>query len=260
MLTRWTEVLPVGTLRQAAITGGFDVREVGTQLERIAHELEGDMIEALVGPIQRQGPDELPTVDAAFLAEIQIGSFVRELIPRQLANLREILAVLFEQGPEPDILAAIQQTTGLTKFQTRAVENFRLRQLGIGQPPDVTAFRTKTYAKRLLSRRANLIARHESVTLANRIVEDRARAAGGMLKQWVSARDGGVEGICLSLDVGTRIPIADSFVSSFGSFGRPPAHIGCRCILEIVKATVAALSFALRRNRIFVPSSYRRAA
>lgn len=256
MLSQWTEVLSVGTLRQAAIAGGFDVREVGGMLDRIAQDLQGDMIEALVGPIRRQGPgDELPPIDAARLAELQIGEFVRELSKRQLVNLREILAILFEQGPEPDILAAIQQTTGLTKFQTRAVENFRLRQLGIGQPPDVAAFRTKAYAKRLLSRRANLIARHESVTLANRIVEDRARAAGGMLKQWVSARDGGVEDICLSLDNGRRIPIGDSFVGLI-TVGRPPAHIGCRCILEILKATVLTLS----RSRIFVPSSYRRAA
>jgi len=238
-------------LRIAAAMG--QIPPIAPAIERRWAAYIDQMIAALTGPmpIARAAPAPDPEeqrrrerlfISAQELARRQIGALIRELSPAQLQAVRAQLAALMEFGPRPDVLAAIGQATGLTTPQTESVANFYRQRVDQGIAPGPAVAATQNYADRLLDLRARTIARHEAVTYTNQLVLERAAAAtsagGTIVKQWVSARDGRVDGglptgICRVLDDGSRIPVDQPFEYLGESFDAPPAHIGCRCLVEI---------------------------
>lgn len=236
----WRRIVTPQTLRDARLAGGLDVNLfvhlMGFELDRRVDEL----VRALTGPILRADLDDFTTPLGALttetLARNQIGDLVVDLTARQRANLQEQLVALFAEGPTDDILQGIAASTGLTSRQTRSVQNLRRRLIRDGIPRGTAVRRAQEHAGRLLRRRARLIARTEAVRFTALIVEERAKTVPGMLKQWVSARDGNVEEICVSLDNGAKIGPKDLFQGLSGPIARPPAHPGCRCVLELSKA------------------------
>lgn len=221
------------------------------QLERTItqrwHGYVEQMVQALLQPVRLARADADPISDAAFrsaeeLARRQIGQLIRELSPAQLAAVRQQLATLLQLGPTPEVLQAIARATGLTSQQTQQVANTFRRALENGMGPGTAMQTAQAHADRLLEQRAQTIARHEAVDYTNQLVLARGRAVdagtGIIVKQWVSARDlrvdgGNPLGVCRLLDDNARIPIDEPFVVDGEMYDAPPAHIGCRCLLEI---------------------------
>ena len=236
----WTRVVTVEDLRDIRRSLGVDVSALGVQLALETGRREKQLVDALTrGAIERADAEDFVTplgpLTVQTLAENQIGRLVVEVDAGALRNLREQLVQLFQEGPTDDVLRGIAASTGLTRRQTRAVQNFRRRLLEGGTSVTSAGRQAEAYALRSLRRRAQLIARTESVRFTSAIVEARALEVGNMVKQWVSARDGNVEGICQSLDNGQRVPAGGTFSGISGQIGRPPAHPGCRCVLELSK-------------------------
>lgn len=212
------------------------------------HQYVERMVLALLQPVRLER-DALPDPTAARLAQTaeelarrQIGNLIQQITPAQLLAVQMQIAKLIQLGPTPQVLAAIGQATGLTAQQTQAVANVYRAQLESGAGAGQAADAAQAYADRLLEQRARTIARNEAVTYTNQLILERGRAAdfgqGVITKQWVSARDGRVDGglpsgICAQLDDNARIPIDQPFEAKGQTLDAPPAHIGCRCIVEI---------------------------
>lgn len=204
------------------------------ELERRREQLA----QALVGPgLTKDAFDDYATplgpLTTKTLADNQIGDLIRGTLG-QRAQVRRALRELFAYGPTESILASIGSTVGLTERMQNAVYRRRDKLLEAGASAAEAARESKAYGRRLKAYRARLIARTESVRFTSMIVEETARQAGpGYVKQWVSARDVDVEATCEALDNGEKVPIDTNFSASGGGHGRPPAHPGCRCVLEI---------------------------
>lgn len=241
-LTEIRGLLQAGDLRIAAAMNR------PPQLEPVIlqrwHGYVEQLVQALVTPVRltRTAPDPVGAQTAEDLARRQIGALIRELSPAQLAAVQMQIAKLVELGPTPTLLGAIAQATGLTSQQTRQVANAYQAALAQGVPPGRAMLTAQAFADRLLAQRAQTIARHEAVTYTNQLVLERGRAVdagnGIVTKQWVSARDGRVDGglisgVCRQLDNNDRIPVDEPFVFEGETFDGPPAHIGCRCVVEI---------------------------
>lgn len=207
-------------------------------LERHLAQRELDLALALAQPITKEQEHDRPPPGAgAFeLARLRIAELVREIGPKQLLAIQEQLAALAQLGPTPEILSAIGRTTGLTARQAQAVARMVQQQLGQGATEHAAAAAGRRHAARLLEYRSNLIARTEAVRYTNDLVELRARDVGRpVVKQWVSARDANVDGgrplgPCNVNDNDQQIPLDGQFPSGHE---KPPAHPGCRCVLEI---------------------------
>lgn len=241
ILRSWNGLVDTDSLRDVARAGTGDADVLLRGLETATRPREAELVRGLVGPIERAELEEFTTplgpVAVDTLARAQVGDLVRDLFGRARDNLRELLVVLMREGPTDDVLASIASSTGLTRRQTIAVQNLRRRLLEEGVSRATAGRRATDYAERVLRRRARLIARTEAVRFTSALVEARALQAGNMVKQWVSARDGAVEELCLSLDNGQQVPAAGMFQGLSGGIARPPAHPGCRCILEITRIT-----------------------
>ncbi len=241
ILQSWSRVVTVEELRRAARFGAVDLSVLSSAMGLEARRRTDQLVEAItLERIQRDELEEFLTplgpVTVETLAREQIGQRVVELEAGALKTLRAQLVVVMREGPTDDILAAIAQTTGLTTRQTMAVANLQRRLIEQGVGATQASSQAAAYARRSLRRRARLIARTEAVDFTARIVEERGLQVGNMSKQWVSARDGGVEEICTSLDNGQKVPVGQMFSGLSGSIGRPTAHPGCRCVLELSRA------------------------
>jgi len=217
------------------------------KLLQVWHGYVEQLVQALLAPVRltRAEPDPIggPAARSAEeLARQQLGRLIAELSPTQLAAVQVQIAKLLEFGPSPEVLGAIGQATGLTALQTRQVANAYAAALAQGMSPGRAMLTAQGIADQLLAQRAQTIARQEAVTYTNQLVLQRGRAVdagtGVITKQWVSARDGRVDGgllfgVCRQLDDNTRIPIDAPFTFAGFEYDAPPAHIGCRCILEI---------------------------
>lgn len=229
-------ILDPGQLRVTWMMGSPP--QIADRIEAVLRRVEDELVSALALPIRKQEEFDLPTSPET-LARRQIGELIQGLGPRQLRTIREQLAVLMEDGPREEILSALSETTGLTERQARAVANHLRRNLEGGMSRGAAERAARNYAARLLQHRARLIARNEAVTYTNQVVQARGEAVGNVQKQWLSARDNDVDKIyCAVLDNDERIAIREEFVVTEGPargevFRHPPAHVGCRCLIEL---------------------------
>lgn len=234
------EIFTPGELQLAAAMGGQVapdrlIQTVVNRLRALQPELEAALRDG-TRPLERQFPATTP----ADLAAHQVAELIREIGPRQLAAVREQLAILMEQGPRPDLVRAIGQATGLTKRQAAQVGRIVQAQLAGGASRPAAMRAGRAAATRLLDFRTRLIARTEAVRYTNDLVQLRAEtvAAGGrtVRRQWLSARDGNVDGgnplgPCALNDNGELVGLQETFRSGHS---RPPAHPGCRCVIELL--------------------------
>lgn len=241
LLAEIRRTMDAAEFRGAVVFGQIHPSQIAA-LERVWQRHVGEMVSALAMPVRKAEDDPFGNTSPDELAARQIGDLIRELGPAQLIAVRQQLTALMDLGPQPEIIQAIGQATGLTKRQAAAVAAFLQRQLDDGASRMTAARAAQNYANRLLDLRARTIARHEAVTFTNQLVLEQGRAVGGagalMTKQWVSSRDDRVDGgdplgVCRLLDNNERIPIDQDFVVDGETFDGPPAHVGCRCLVEI---------------------------
>jgi uncharacterized protein with gpF-like domain len=170
------------------------------------------------------------------ITNAQLGDLIRQLSIQQMETVRRQLAALVQHGATEDILLAIGDTTGLTAQQSTAVRNTYetvLRESG----PGAAVRAADRHRERLTEYRANLIARTEATRYLGSVVHARGEQMGGnVVKAWVSARDVNVDagnrinGPCVVGDDGLWYPMHEPFANGLM---QPPAHPGCRCLIEI---------------------------
>ncbi len=229
------DVITVRALRSAFDAGAL-LASTLVSVQAHVRKHQDRILEALTGDPERaifKADDAISAITVDEIAALQVGDLIAGLSDRQLRTAQEALAVLFERGPTADVLAMISDATGLTRRQLRAVNNAHLSALDDGLSKAAAARAAARARKRLLKMRAQLIARTESVRLTAAITQRFGiETLGATQKRWISARDNDVEGICLALDKpSVVVGINDPFPTGHM---HPPAHAGCRCVLELL--------------------------
>ena len=166
-----------------------------------------------------------------------IGTEAREII-------RDAVSLGFQLGNPPRQMAdIIEASIGLTARDAAAVQRRLALHIEQGMNEDLASERASAYADELLGRRAENIARTETVaaeaqgTLQSwRVAEDEGLIVTGTQKQWIAAMgsDRTCE-ICEELDGMDPVDLDASWDSSFvGLVSAPPSHPSCRCALGLV--------------------------
>jgi len=151
----------------------------------------------------------------------------------QLEVVQDTLSQGFDDGDRAEyIYAEIEGNIGLTEREYTAVENRRQLHLASGLSGDKANSLTDVYKKQLLHKRAERIARTETI----------AAQAAGRQAAWQSAQDAGILPevervwmappdacyICASLD-GKTAPLGGEYESIKGPIQGPVAHPHCEC-------------------------------
>lgn len=178
--------------------------------------------------------------------------------------IQDIVSRGLREGVAPRSQARlIQQIVGLTPRDALAVDRFKTGMLQDGIREALAGDRVERMARRLLRRRAENIARTETVRASNLGTQfgwDAAQDAGllpqGTQKVWIATEDSRTCPICAVLD-GNTVDLGDNFdvsveATAFTIEGQeirvtatrpmkrpsttrtPPAHNSCRCSLGLV--------------------------
>lgn len=188
---------------------------------------------------------EVPTVpinpySLAWITE-HSGDLIREISDSQKQTIRDIIYDGFSQGKRAEaIIAEIQDTVGLLPQERAAV----LRRQALHEDAGLSQRRieelTDKYREQLLKKRAQRIARTETIAAqaqgrndAWRLARESGALPRDVVRTWVAAPESPNPGrpcaICLDLDTKTA-PIGQPYDSLFlGTVPRPPAHPHCRC-------------------------------
>jgi hypothetical protein len=187
---------------------------------------------------------------AGELPVVQMNPYSIEWIKRRLSEFRlqsitepqkevvmEILGEGFEQGLRPElILNDIKKNIGLTARQYAAVQKRRLLHEAAGLAPAKIETLITKYTDKLLTQRAQMIARTETIAAqatgrhTSWQLADEAGVLPPVVREWVSAPSSPNPTrpcpICLGLD-GTTAPINGVYESSIiGEVVGPPSHPG----------------------------------
>lgn len=175
-----------------------------------------------------------------------IDSHAAELVTQVSNETKKAIAAVirgaFEQGDPPRKAAmAIRPLVGLTERDSKAVMNYWRTVASDGNRTARTASdMADTYGRRLHRRRAELIARTETINASaagSRFSFEQAQAQGltlpGSMQEWIAA----VESKrtcprCLAMD-GQRVPIGQPFQSDIGPIMGPTLHPACRCAVSL---------------------------
>jgi len=170
------------------------------------------------------------------------GELITQVTEESRKAIRGIIRQAFEEGGHPYQQAKkIIQHIGLTERQSRAVENFRRRQLEAGVSKAEADKRAEAYTRRLLWDRAENIARTETLTASNAgqhlawlDAKDKGLLPTNFMKEYVTTPDDRRCPQCLSID-GQRKPIDAPFDTPYGPKMYPPIHPSCRCATGLVE-------------------------
>jgi len=170
------------------------------------------------------------------------GELITQVTEESRRAIRNIIRQAFEEGGHPyEQAKKIIQHIGLTERQSRAVENFRRRQLEAGVSKAEADKRAEAYAKRLLRDRAERIARTETMMASNAgqhlawlDAKDKGLLPANFMKEYITTPDDRRCPQCLEID-GRRKPIDAPFDTPFGPRMYPPIHVNCRCVASLVE-------------------------
>lgn len=173
-------------------------------------------------------------------------AMVEGVTARARADIRDAVEAGMVRGvPVRQTARAIRESIGLDPRQRKAVSRLVDQLTAEGRTDEEVEAAAAKYGDRLLARRAETIARTETMAASNQGVLDSWRQArsdgllpGGMLKQWIHGA--GSERTCpICTDLGEQdpIPMDESWVSDVTGeqYERPPAHPNCRCTMGLVR-------------------------
>lgn len=213
--------------------------------------------------IQKADFDTSPK-DPDVLAHLNrvIADLVTEITEEHKKVIRDVI-IKSSTGTVSDreIIDTIKRVTGLRSDQLLAADNFRQRMLEKGKSPSEVERMAKSFEKRMLGKRADMIARTESMNAANegqQIGWDKASRAGAFDRsraslEWVTAMDDLVCPTCNSMN-GVKRPYTGSWrveirrpivikgsVRGSKSTGRilevkipNRVHPNCRCVAKLI--------------------------
>lgn len=191
----------------------------------------GGSVGGPVGPINFRFDAKHP--ESIAWAEHHAAELVTQIGDDTRDAIRLIVVRGFDEGTPPRPLARlIREGIGLTERDAGAVMN-RRAELIEADDPDAEE-KALAYEDKLLNRRAETIARTESIRAAHEGQQMRWEQAieNGLLtgdeeKVWIASED--ACDICLDLD-GQTVPILAEFPD-----GDPPRHPNCRCSTGIAE-------------------------
>lgn len=198
-------------------------------------------------------------------------AFVQKMVAQAKNVVRDSLIEMLRQGADPEEIALhLKQVIGLNARQAKAVENFRRMLLNGDRAALTRALRDRRfdatverwvsgelpideakaeamvarYADRMLTHRAETIARTESLNAATSGVREayvQAVKSGRLLdseakKFWLTAADERVCGICASIPPLNEggISVLRPYLSAAGPVMGPTVHPSCRCTERFV--------------------------
>ena len=184
-------------------------------------------------------------------AERHAATLVTEVTRETKQAIRQIVAQGIISGRPPRQQAlAIREIVGLTRRDAGAVDKFYTGLIEEGWGEDRAAKEARRYHDRLLRRRAENIARTETMTAANRgqqMAWEQATEQGWLNREtirrvWIATEDDRTCPRCMSLD-DTTVELNESFREADETAPRgiavttltPPLHPGCRCALGLVE-------------------------
>ena len=187
---------------------------------------------------------ELDNPHAAEYAREQTATLVERVTTETRAAIREIVGRGYVEGLHPyEQARAIRPMLGLTERDAKAARNRLQALLDDGQEPARALKGAERYEEKLLRRRAENIARTETLSAEN-AGQDAAwstAADAGLLDQETTWREWiATPGSDRTCDIcapmhGQRRRMGEAFESDEGDVvDRPPLHPSCRCALGLV--------------------------
>lgn len=165
---------------------------------------------------------------------------VREVDRSTRETIAEIIARGFDDGSPPVEMAREIRDIGigLTSRQMESVRSFRERLEDDGVAAETVAKRAARYAKAQLHRRAETIARTETIGASAGGQQEawEAAADAGLIdatetkREWIATDDDRLDPVCEQLD-GEQVGLTEQF--SAGVM-HPPQHPNCRCTVGLV--------------------------
>jgi hypothetical protein len=171
-------------------------------------------------------------------------NLVREVSEKQKLAVRELIRQALGRGERPvAILKEIERVVGLLRREQIAVEKRRQDAIASGMDPIAADAMAARYAKRLLKKRGERIARTETVEAQSqgRIDAWRQARAGGQIqpttkRKWIASL--GSERTCeICTGLSGQTTELDGFYFSDvlgADIERPPSHPQCRCTEVLV--------------------------
>ncbi|GAG38117.1 unnamed protein product, partial [marine sediment metagenome] len=112
--------------------------------------------------------------------------------------------------------------------RTAAVIRFRDDLIARGRTPADADRLTRTFAKRQLAKRSDVIARTEMRAATEAARGEQERRFGANEHKWVTVGDEGVDDACAQNEAQDWIPVDQGFATAAG----PPQHPNCRCHVQ----------------------------
>lgn len=206
-------------------------------------QLKG-VLERTSGALTAQPSFDRGADSIAEWAHTRSSELIVEITDASRAAVRGIIADTIASGAGYEAGAkAIQDAVGLTTSQADAVSRFREGMEAQGLPDTIVDRRTEEYRDRQLRRRAETIARTETIAASNQgNLESWQQAIDAgiidkdtAMKVWIVTPDDRLCDLCAPLD-GVRVPFDDVFESDDGEIDAPPLHPNCRCSIALVFA------------------------
>ncbi len=197
-------------------------------------------------------------------------AFITAMTDDVRATVYDAITAGVQAGTDPaEVASAIRDVIGLNDRQAQAVLNYRaalesnaagsldyaLRDAGedgtvqaaldagVALDADTIDDLVDAYVSRSLDYRASMIAQTESNRAANLGLQDAYKQAvddgvfpdGAVRQFWMLALDEKVCDVCQGIadDTPDGIPVGDAFESDDGDVDAPPAHVSCRCSIEM---------------------------
>ncbi len=184
---------------------------------------------------------DLVNPKAVAWADQHTGEMVTQVSSQTRKAIRATIRDALNDGASPEEVARrVRALIGLTERDALAVGRLRTELEESGRTGEQIDRQTARYAQRLLRRRAETIARHETMQAANRgqeglwqqAVDDELLVASEWQRVWMIARDERTCKVCRPLD-GKHAPMLSG--SFPGGISGPPAHVICRCVTGLVR-------------------------
>lgn len=175
-------------------------------------------------------------------ASQQSSILIQQISEATREGVRTLIANGIATGRPPMATAReIRGMVGLTERQATAVENYRVSLLAEDRELAQVERMTARYGQKLLTQRAKLIARTETIrsSSAGQLESWHQAAAHGLIvpaktkRRWVATDDDRTCPICLDLD-GQEVGFYASFHSLLGPVMASPVHPGDRCSQVLV--------------------------
>lgn len=215
------------SIASEALREGLDVRKAPS-------ELALSLVSALIGDLTVQARQVLRQAVRAAVVE--------GLNPHDTARLIEHVIPLSRRGAAAVLSYRKALQTGSTRalsVQLRDKRSDAVVERGGLTETKVDAL-TRRYSERMVRYRATVIARTESLRIANQSqweTMERAEREGRMpklVKKWLVARDERLCQTCRAIGImnADGVPLREDFRKPDGSVFLPPEHPQCRCTVQ----------------------------